>query len=248
VESYEPSTWGDRYADVYEELVRGMAPGETEAAVEVLSGLANGGPVLELGVGTGRVAIPLAERGLEVHGIDSSEAMIDKLREQPGGDRVKSSVGDIATVAIEGRFPLAFAVLNTFSLLYDEEDQIRCIENVAGHLTEDGVLVVEAAVPVAPDARGQSFTIWAVEPDRVMVSFSRHDPRTRSMRSLELWLGEGGMRVFPARERPVPPTELDLMARIAGLRLRERWEAWDGTPFTALSDWHVSVYAKSPAG
>jgi SAM-dependent methyltransferase len=244
VESYEPSTWGDEYADVYEELVRGMAPGETEAAVDVLAGLAGGGPVLELGVGNGRVAIPLAARGLEVHGIDSSAAMVEKLREQPGGERVKATVGDISTIAIDGRFTLAFAVLNTFSLLYDEEDQIRCIESVSKHLTDGGVFVVEAAVPVSPDARGQSFTIWAVDPDRLMISFSRHDPRTRSMRSLELWLGEGGIRVFPARERPVPPSELDLMARIGGLRLRERWETWDGTPFTGLSDWHVSIYAK----
>jgi SAM-dependent methyltransferase len=200
--------------------------------------------VLELGVGTGRVALPLAERGLEVHGIDASPAMIGKLREQPGGDRITATVGDIATVEIKGRFTLVFAVLNTFSLLYDEEAQIRCIENAAAHLTDDGVFVVEAAVPVTPDARGQSFTIWAVEHDRVMISFSRHDPRTRSTRSLELWLGEGEIRAFPAHERPVPPSELDLMARIAGLRRRERWESWDQSPFTALSDWHISIYAR----
>jgi SAM-dependent methyltransferase len=244
VEAYDASTWGERYADAYDELIRGMEPRETEAAVEVLAGLADGGPVLELGVGTGRIALPLAGRGLEVHGIDASPAMLAKLRAQPGGDRISVSVGDAATAAIEGRFPLVFAVLNTFSYLYEAEAQLRCLQNAAEHLTDGGVLVIEAAVPPTPDARGQSFTVWALEDDRVMISFSRHDPQTRSMRSVEVWLGEDGTRLFPIRERPVPPAELDLMARTAGLRLRERWAAWDRSPFTELSDWHVSVYDK----
>ena len=247
MERYEPATWGDRYAPAYDELLSLMAPGETEAAVEVLFELAGGGPALELGIGTGRVALPLVERGIDVHGIDASPEMGEKLRQQPGGDRIPFTVGDIAAVTIEGQFRLAFAVHNTFSLLLTEEDQIRCLQNVARQLTDDGILVIEAAVPVQPDERGQSFTIWSIEDDRLMVSFSKHDPVTRSMKTLELWLSDDGIRTFPSRERPLPPAELDAMAEQAGLRLRDRWDNWDRTPFTASSTYHVSVYEKTQA-
>jgi SAM-dependent methyltransferase len=148
VTEYGPSTYGDRWADVYDDWDV-TAARDTERTVEVLAELAGSGPVLELAIGTGRVGLPLAERGLEVHGVDASEAMVAKLREKPGGDRIPVTMGDFADVPVEGRFTLVFVVFNTIFGLLTQADQVRCFRNVAERLTDDGRFVIEAFVPIS---------------------------------------------------------------------------------------------------
>src|SRR5438093_203582 len=138
MEGYGPETYGDRIADVYDEWY-GEAPFlDTEASVDVLAGLAGKGPALELAIGTGRVALPLAERGVEIHGVDASERMVEKLREKPGGDRIPVTIGDLADVPVEGEYPLIYVVFNTLFGLPSQDEQVRCFQNVAAHLTPDG--------------------------------------------------------------------------------------------------------------
>lgn len=155
VTEYGPSTYGDRVADVYDRMPQVLGR-DTERVVAALAGLAGRGPVLELGTGTGRLALPLAAGELAVHGIDASEEMIKKLRAKPGGDRIPVAIGDLADVAIDGRFSLIFVAFNTFFGLLSQEDQVRCFARVAEHLTADGVFVLEAFVPdVTRFDRGQ---------------------------------------------------------------------------------------------
>src|SRR5213593_2474210 len=152
---YGPETYGDRWAEIYDEFVAGVKP-DTDQTVAVLAELAGSGPALELAIGTGRIALPLAARGIEVRGIDASPAMLAKLREKPGGTDIHVTMGDFADVPVEGRFRLVFVVFNTLFALLTQDDQGRCLRNVAEHLTDDGVFVVEAFVPdIARFDRGQ---------------------------------------------------------------------------------------------
>jgi predicted enzyme related to lactoylglutathione lyase/SAM-dependent methyltransferase len=244
LETYDAATWGDHLADVYEEWLATTGV-ETDAAVERLAELAGGGPVLELAVGTGRIALPLAERGLDVHGVDGSERMAAKLRARPGGDRIPVAIGDFADVPIEGLFRLIFVVFNTFLGLITQEDQVRCFQNVAEHLTDDGVFVIEAEVPPSRLKRESSIDVWKIEADRVMLGFERTDPVTQTSEQMEVWITEEGIRMFPNPTRYASPAELDLMARLAGLELRDRWANWRQEPFTGKSPSHVSVYART---
>jgi len=245
---YGPSTYGDRMADLYDEWVGWFGlPADTAPTVELLAGLAGVGPVLELGIGTGRVALPLAERGLEVHGIDASAAMVARLRAKPGGERVSVTIGDFAEVEAEGCFSLVFVVFNTFFGLLTQENQLRCFANVARRLGRDGVFVLEAFVPdLSRFTHGQTIETKRVETDEVVIETSRHDPVEQRVTSASIVLGERGIRVFPVRVRYAWPSELDLMARLAGLRLRERWSGWRREPFTPTSTRHVSVYERAP--
>ena len=245
MDSYEPSTWGDRHADVYEQQASHISPADTAAAVELLAGLAGDGPVLELGVGTGRVAIPLAERGLEVHGVEASARMLERLRARPGGERVRAVLGDLADPEPAGSFRLVYAVFNTFFELYTEADQRRCLENAAARLTRDGVLVLELYVPEPPAAGGSRIAVTGLEPERVTLVASRHDHETGTTDSVEIWLTEQGIRLFPLRERALAPEEVDRLAALAGLRLRDRWGGWRREPFGPESREHVSVYARA---
>jgi SAM-dependent methyltransferase len=240
VERYGRSTYGDHHADVFDETLP-MRPEETEAAVELLAELAAGRRVLELGVGTGRVALPLAARGLEVHGIEASERMLARLRERPGAERVTVAEGDLADVDAPGEFGLIYAVFNTFFELYAEADQLRCLENAAARLSPGGVLVLELHVPEPADG-GSILAVDDVRPDRVTLVASRHDPDTGTTDSVEIWLSEQGIRLFPLRERALPPEEVDRLAARARLRLRERWAGWRREPFGPESGEHVSVY------
>ena len=242
MKDYGPETYGDRIADVYDGLYSGL---DTDGAVETLAELAGAGPVLELAIGTGRLALPLAERGLEVHGIDASEQMVAKLREKPGGDRIPVTMGDFADVAVEGRFSLVFVAFNTLFALPTQEDQLRCFENVAARLTDDGVFVVEVFFPdLARFDRGQRMQTTFVEADRVMLDASRHDPIAQRVDSAHVVITEAGTKLYPVNVRYAFPPELDLMARLAGLELVERWADWDRSPFTAESAKHVSVWRK----
>jgi SAM-dependent methyltransferase len=243
MEGYGPATYGDRIADTYDELYQDTL--DTEGAVETLADLARGGPVLELAIGTGRVALPLAERGLEVHGIDVSERMVGKLREKPGGDAIPVTMGDFADVPVDGTFRLVFVAFNTLFGLLTQEDQLRCFANVAKHLTDDGVFVVEAFFPdLARFDRGQRIQVNHVDAESVMFDTSRHDPVEQRVDSQHVVITEGETKLYPVSIRYAFPSELDLMARLAGLDLRERWGNWKREPFTAESNRHVSVYAR----
>ena len=242
MKDYGPETYGDRIADVYDALYSGL---DTDGAVETLAQLAGKGPVLELAIGTGRIALPLAERGLEVHGIDASEAMIAKLREKPGGDRIPVTMGDFADVAVEGVFSLVFVAFNTLFALLTQEDQLRCFENAAARLTDDGVFVIEVFFPdLARFDRGQRMQATFVDADRVMLDASRHDPVAQRVDSSHIVVTEAGTKLYPVNIRYAFPPELDLMARIAGLRLRDRWGGWQREPFATDSPRHVSVYGR----
>jgi SAM-dependent methyltransferase len=241
VTDYDAATYGDRIAEVYDEWF--AIPADTEDSVALLSGLAGAGPVLELGIGTGRVALPLARRGHEVHGIDASEAMVEKLRARTG--EIPVTIGDFAELDIEGEFSLVYVVFNTFFALLSQEDQVRCFSNVAGRLRKEGVFVIEAFVPdMTRWDRDQRIEAHRVGTDSVVLGVSMHDPVEQRVASNHLVVSGAGAKLYPVRLRYAWPSELDLMARLAGLRLRERWGGWQREPFTGSSAKHVSVYGR----
>jgi SAM-dependent methyltransferase len=239
MEGYDAATYGKRIADVYDERTNGVRPGQ----VELLRELARGGPVLELGIGTGRLALPLVARGLEVYGIDSSAAMVAKLREKPGGDRITVSMGDFGDFDLAKRFNLVFVAFNTLFSLPDQEAQLNCFAAVSRHLLPGGRFLVEAFVPdLGRFDRGQRMSVMDVSLDRVLLECSRHDAAAQTVSSQQVALGTGGTSLFPVHIRYAWPAELDLMARIAGLRLEGRWDGWDRRPFTAGSVTTISVW------
>ncbi len=243
MDDYGPATYGDRIADVYDGFYDDRL--DTDAAVETLARLAGDGPVLELAIGTGRLALPLAGRGLEVHGIDASEAMVAKLRAKPGGDRIPVTIGDFAEVGVTGSYALIFVAFNTLFALPTQEDQLRCFANVAAHLAEGGVFAVEGFVPdLARFDRGQRTNTTSVETDRVVIDASVHDPVAQRVVSQHVVITEAGTKLYPIDIRYAFPSELDLMARLAGLELRSRWGGWRREDFTSSSQRHVSVYGR----
>jgi SAM-dependent methyltransferase len=242
---YGPSTYGDRYADVYDEWHPGSEV-ENQAAVEFLAGLAGAGPALELGIGTGRIALPLAERGVEVDGIDASEAMAAKLRAKPGGDRVSVTIGDFSDVDVEGEYALVFVVFNTFFGLLTQDEQVRCFRNVAAHLADGAAFVMEVFVPdLTRFDRNQRVAVAALEDNSARLEMSVYDPMSQRVDARIVRLSGEGASFYPIQARFAWPSELDLMARLAGMRLRERWAGWNREPFTAQSGLHVSVYEKA---
>ena len=240
MDGYEISDYGEHIADVYDEWTQDRDPAE---AVEALARLARGGPVLELGVGTGRVALPLAARGLEVHGIDASPAMLAKLRAKPGGDQIALTVGDLADVAVGGSFRLVFAGANGLFCAQSQERQLSCFENVAAHLADGGAFVIEADVP-GSGSQTWGFSVAGVERESVRLQASEHDPVAQTIAGHTIELSVRGTRFVPFRARYAWPSEIDLMARLAGLRLRARWSGWAEQSFSAESAKHVSVYER----
>jgi SAM-dependent methyltransferase len=243
MKDWKPETYGDSIAPVYDELYeRKLEPTD---AVATLAGLARGGPVLELGIGTGRVALPLAARGIDVHGIDASEAMVAKLRAKEGGAKIPVTIGDFADVRVAGTYPLIFVAFSTIFALVTQEDQLRCFRNVAAHLPEDGHFVLETFVPdLTRFARGQSLSAFEVDARGAHLNAAVVDPVKQTITSQHVLIGEGRMRLFPVFLRYAWPSELDLMAKLAGLRLRDRWADWKQTEFKAESQQHVSVYER----
>lgn len=242
MEGYDASTYGDRMADVYDGWHTTTLQ-DTEGTVAFLKDLAGAGPALELAIGTGRIALPLAAGGVEVHGIDASEAMVAKLREKPGGEVIPVTLGDFADVGVDGSYRLAFVVFNTFFALLTQEDQIRCFRNVVDHLTEDGSFVIEAFVPdMSRFDRGQRTETASVDPTTAYTVHSVLDLAAQRVDSLLIETSEEGTKTYPVAVRFAWPSELDLMARLAGMRLRERFEDWHGSPFSSASPRHVSVY------
>lgn len=242
---YGPSTYGDRIADVYDEWPR--YPHDEEEAAEFLASIAGAGPVLELGIGTGRIALPLAAKGIEVHGIDASEAMVAKLRTKPEGAGIPVTMGDFAEVGVDARFSLIFVAFTTFFGLLTQEDQVRCFRNVAAHLADKGVFVIQAFVPdLSRFDRGQRIEAGLVEPNRVILDVSVHNAAEQRVDAAHLVVGEEGTRIYPVRLRFAYPSELDLMAQLAGLRLLERWSGWKREPYGSDSTGHVSVWERAP--
>jgi SAM-dependent methyltransferase len=244
MDEYGPSTYGDRIAEVYDELYA-VVPfsGDVARTVSFLRDLARDGPVLELGIGTGRVAIPLRASGVEVRGIDASDAMVERLRAKPGGDSIPVAIGDFRDFTLDARFRLIYVVFNTFFALLTQDDQITCFQAIARHLTRDGVFVMEAFVPdVARFDRGQRVAAIRVEPDRAALEVSLHDALEQRTNSQHLIVDGDGVRLFPVKIRYAYPSELDLMARLAGMRLRERWADWDRSPLTTTSQKHISLW------
>jgi len=242
MKDYEPATYGERIADDYDRLHAHMDPA---AAVEMLTELARGGRVLELGVGTGRIALPLAARGVAVSGVDASPAMIERLRAKPGGDAIAVHAGDFADVLAPGPFAVIFVAFNTFFALDSQDAQVRCFENAAERLAPGGLFAIEAFVPdVARFDRGQTLRTMSVRPDVVMLEATQHDRNRQHLDAQLIALGATGTRLYPVQLRYAWPSELDLMARLAGLRLRDRWSGWDKQPFGASSAQHVSIYER----
>jgi hypothetical protein len=243
VRGYDPLlSFLEDTAAVYDDHPRG----DEAETVAFLARLAGGGPALELAIGTGRIALPLAERGIPVSGIDISQPMVDRLRQKPGGDRIPVTIGDFAAVPVEGRFRLIFVVYNTLFNLLTQDDQVRCFVNVAAHLEDDGLFVIEAFDPkfLVRLRDDQYVDAERIEVGEVRLDVGRHDPVTQTLDESHVVLSPAGVQVFPIVARYAWPSELDLMARIAGLRLHERWGGWQGEPYTAESRRHVSVYGR----
>ena len=242
---YTAATYGDRIAESYDRMYPGGAG--VEPSVNVLAKLAGGGRALELGIGTGRVALPLAERGVTVQGIDASQAMVDRLRAKPGGDAIPVTIGDFAEFQVDSRFELIFVVCNTLFGLATQDAQVQCFQRVAEHLAAGGTFLIEAFVPdPARFVGGRNLSVTGIEPDLVTLDVARHDAANQRVYSQHLLLTEAGTRLYPVQLRYAWPSELDLMARLAGLRLRDRWSGWDGAPFTAASGSHISLYERAP--
>jgi SAM-dependent methyltransferase len=246
MDGFDATTYGERIAEVYDEIHD--ARFDVPATVDVLASLAGGGPVLELAIGTGRVALPLAARGLRVEGIDISPAMVAKLREKPGGEAIPVTLGDFADVGVEGEFRLIYVVFNTLFALLTQEAQVRCFARAAAHLTPDGVFVVEGFVPDLGlyDRDGRRASPIEIGVDRVSIDVGRLDAVAQRVDATHVVLTEAGVKLYPVALRYAWPSELDLMARLAGLELHHRWGGWHREPFGAESSVHVSAYARPP--
>ena len=236
--------FGERVAASYDEDGTGMfAPEVVDPAVDLLAELAAGGAALELGIGTGRLALPLAARGVRVAGIDSSEPMLARLRAKPGGDAIDVAVGDFATTRVPGAFSLVYLVFNTILNLVTQDAQVACFENAAAQLAPGGRFLVETMLPDLQNLPvGQTIIPFRATPDGI--SFDTYDVVTQRFTSQHYVFTDGRVEAFPFEFRYAWPSELDLMARIAGMSLEHRWDGFSRAPFTHLSRSHVSVWRK----
>jgi SAM-dependent methyltransferase len=237
--NYDDSTYGEQIAEIYDEFYPDYDP----ASIELLADLAGGGPVLELGIGTGRIAMPLHEKGVEVQGIDASEAMISKLRSKPDCSDIEVLVGSFAEFKLDKCFKLVYVVFNTFFNLLSQDDQVRCFKSVREHLSNDGVFLMEAFVP-NPCRFVDHQTVRAIDlaEERVRLEVSQLDPIAQQVTSQHTLISKDGVSFHPVRLRYAWPSELDLMAQIAGLSLRHRWGSWSKVEFGKHSQTHISVY------
>ena len=230
-----------RYEDFWPDL---FEPAVVDSAVNFLAERARTGDALELGIGTGRLALPLSGRGVRVHGIELSPAMVAELQAKPGADDIGVTVGDFATANVAGTFTLAYLVRNTIMNLTTQDEQVACFRNVAAHLEPGGCFVIEVIVPglqrLPPGETIQAFTVTPTH-----LGFDEYvDLVAQKSSSHHYWLIDGRLETFSAPFRYVWPSELDLMARLAGMTLRERWSDWTREPFTSESRSHVSVWEK----
>lgn len=242
MDGFDPvDSFGPEAAQRYDDDVRG----DEAETVDFLANLVGSESALEFAIGTGRIALPLSLRGIRVDGIELSPAMVGQLRKKPGGGKVDVAIGDMARdSAPQSHYGLVYLVFNTIFNLLTQDDQVQCFENAERHLGDKGVFVVEAAVPSAWVRRDQYVNVEQLATDRVVLDVNRYDPVTQILDENHVSLSEQGMRLSPISCRLIWPAEMDLMARIAGLRLVERWSDWGSQPFTASSGRHVSVYAR----
>ena len=228
------------YAEKWPHL---FEPAIVDPVVDFLAELAGTGAALELGIGTGRVALPLSRRGIQVSGIELSPAMVAELQRMPGADAVAVSIGDFATTTVDGTFSLAYLVRNTITNLTTQDEQVACFRNVAAHLEPGGSFVIENYIPelqrVPPGERIHAFDVTPTH-----LGFEEYDTATQIAVSHHYWIAEGEVETYSSPHRYVWPSELDLMARLAGMKLRGRWSGWDQELFASDSRQHVSVWQK----
>jgi SAM-dependent methyltransferase len=219
------------------------APAVIDPIVSFLAKAAGTGHALELGIGTGRIALPLRQRGVRVHGIELSPDMVAQLRAKPGTDDIDVVIGDFARTRIDGTFRLAYLVANTIMNLTAQDEQVACFENVAAHLEPGGCFVIEVLVPgLRRLPTGDTFQAFTVTPTHL--GFDEYDVASQGLISHHYFVTSDRVETFSPPFRYVWPSELDLMARVAGMRLRERWSDWNRVPFTSDSTTHVSVWER----
>jgi SAM-dependent methyltransferase len=244
---HDDGYFDERVAARYDEAEADMFdPAVVDAAVDLLAELAGDGRALELGIGTGRIALPLAQRGVRVHGIDLSQAMVARLRAKPGGEDIGVTIGDFATTTVDGTFSVAYLVFNTIMNLTTQAAQVACFRNVAAHLEPGGCFVIEVGVPslrqLPPGETLRAFHVsdtgWGID---------EFDVAKQGLISHHFELVDGKLDRVSIPFRYAWPAELDLMAELAGMKLRERWSGWKREPFTSESRNHVSVWEKPPA-
>jgi len=238
--------FGEDVAAHYDDPDEMSEPAAIDPVVDFIVGLAGGGAALELGIGTGRIALPLSQRGIRVHGVDLSEAMVARLRAKPGAEEIGVTIGDFATTTVDGTFSLAYLVFNTINNLTTQDEQVACFQNVGAHLEPGGCFVIEVGVPalqrLPPGETVRPFTVT-----RTRLGFDEYDVVSQRLISHHYWLVDDKLEGLSMPFRYVWPSELDLMARLAGMTLRERWKDWRREPFTAESTKHVSVWEKPRA-
>lgn len=229
-----------RYHTLWPDL---FEPAVVDPAVSFLADLAGAGAALELGIGTGRLALPLSQRGVRVHGIELSPAMVAQLEAMPGSDDVGVTIGDFASTRVGGTFTLAYLVRNTITNLTTQDEQVACFRNVADHLEPGGCFVIEVYIPELQRLPpGETIHVFTRTPTHL--GFEEYDVATQISFSHHYWDFDGQLETFSSPHRYVWPSELDLMARLNGMRLRERWSDWNREPFTSDSRQHVSVWEK----
>jgi SAM-dependent methyltransferase len=236
--------FGEAVAARYDESSADMfAAAVADPVVDFLADLAGQGAALELGIGTGRIALPLARRGIRVHGIDLSEAMVARLRAKPGAEQVTVTIGDFATTTVDGRFSVAYLVFNTIMNLTTQDGQVACFQNVAAQLEPGGCFVIEVMVPALQRLPpGETVRPFTVTPTHL--GFDEYDVASQGLISHHYTVVDDKLELVSMPFRYVWPSELDLMARLAGMTLRERWSGWNREPFTSDSTSHVSVWEK----
>ncbi len=236
---YTKETYGERIAGTYDQWYSGFDP----AAIQQLFELADGGKALELGIGTGRIAIPLLNAGISVQGIDASESMVARLHAKPGGEKIPVTMGNFADVAVEGLFSLIYLVFNTFYSLLTQEEQVRCFQNVARHMSPGAVFVIETFVPdLKRFTGGQAMRVVRIGDNEIQMDVSEVELDKQLITSQHVLLLENKTQFYPVKIRYVWPSEMDLMARLSGLQLKYRWCDWKKNEFTGDSGKHISVY------
>ena len=242
---HDDGYFGESVAARYDDDAEMFDPAVVDPVVDLLVELAGSGRALELGIGTGRIALPLARRGVPVHGIELSKAMVARLRAKPGGDDIGVTIGDFATTTVDGSFSVAYVVFNTIMNLTTQAAQVSCFQNVAAHLEPGGCFVIEVAVP-GLQRLPPGETIHAFYVSETRWGLDEYDVARQGLTShhFEIVDGRGERHSVPFRY--AWPSELDLMAQLAGMRLRERWSGWKREPFTSDSQKHVSVWEKPP--
>src|SRR5918996_706360 len=230
-----------RYHTLWPEL---FEPAVLDPTVDFLAELSDGGPALELGIGTGRIALPLSQRGVRVRGIELSPAMATQLQAQPGASSIVVIIGDFATTKVDGAFTLVYLLRNTITNLTTQDEQVEGFRNAAAHLQPGGCFVIENYIPeLRRLPSGETTHVFTATPTHIGVG--EYDLAAQIEVSNHWWLIDGELKTFSSPHRYVWPSELDLMARLAGLTLRERWSDWHRAPFTSESRSHISVWLKS---